>query len=218
MIVYVYIFFLPGAAGNFFSRCMSLASDRCVGQITPGSVHPYMSLKEKFQSFSYADMQPNINWIEFEQGLVHYSNLFVHHSLATQSVSLWHNHPDYGFLNRQIDGSKDQKFLFYIDPSDSFEWCVLNALKKDSFIEKKWVVQGKKMLEDPAILKINLSNIFSSQQTLINEVQQVCDVVGIHLSPSNRDKIGQLWNQWILTALMPSEFDEFKKNLGWVYG
>lgn len=215
MINYLYIFFLPGAAGNFFSRCMSLASDRCVGQIPSGSAHPYLSLEEKFQSFSYSNSQRDANWIEFESKLVHYSDLFVHHALATQSVSVWHQHPDYVFLNKKIEGPNDKKYLFYIDPSDAFEWCVLNALHKDSYIQKKWISQGKKMLEDADIIKINLSDIFSSHETLLVSVQKVCDTVGINLGSAQCVKIVELWNQWIDTTLAPTSFEKFKRDIGY---
>lgn len=215
MITYICIFFLPGAAGNFFSRCLSLASDRCVGQIPLNSAHPYLSLDEKFQAFQYRDVYRGGDWIKFESKLEHYSNRFAHHDLVTQSVSVWEMHPDTEFLNQKIEGPDDKKFYFYIDPSEAFEWCILNALHKDSFIEKKWIVEGKKMLDNPDIVKINLVDIFSSYETLIVCIKEICSIVGIELAARQSTMIIELWQQWISTTLMPARFKEFKTRIGY---
>lgn len=213
MINYVYVFFLPGAAGNFLSRCLSLAADRCVGQISPVSASPYLSQDEKFQLFRY-DAARESNWIDFESRLIHYSFRFEHTELTPGSVSIWNMHPDYDFLHRNIAGPDDSKFVFYIDPSEAFEWCTLNALYKDSHIEKKWLLQGRQMLDDHDITKINLADIFLSCESCILLIEKICNTVHIDLASSHRQKIIELWHQWIDTTLKPAEFTKFKNSIG----
>jgi hypothetical protein len=215
MITYLHVFFLPGAAGTFFARCLSLASDQCVGQIASSATTPYMSLQEKYSVYQYGSRHQYSNWIDFEKTVVHYSNCFEHHALESGTVSIWHSHPSYDVLAQNIAGADDQQVLVYIDASDAFEWCMLNALYKDSYIQKKWLLCAQQMLSDTALHKINLSNIITSADTLLQCVQQVCDLAHIEIKSENQTQIRKLWHEWIKTTLAANDFEEFKATIGY---
>lgn len=213
MLTYIFIQHLPGSAGNFFSRCVGLASDQCYGWIPAGDNNINLSLQDKFKAFQYRERCNN--WIDFERKLRHYSQVVPHHALPEGSVSVWQGHPCYDFLAKDIAGADDKKFVFYIDPRKNFEWCMLNCLYKNSYIDGKWLIEGKKMLDDANIVKLDLSDIIASRDTLLGCVEKVCNTAGIVLKAPNKQKIAELWDQWTLTTLPASEFESFKTKLGY---
>jgi len=215
MINYIFLFFLPGSAGNFFSRCLALASDRCYGWIGAQVPKLHLDLEEKFRLYQYSDPIED-DWISFERRLSHYSKHYPHHELPQGSYSIWAHHPNtQQTVRHNLAGPNDRQHVFYIDPSENFQWCMLNSLYKNSVIDVKWMIEGKKMLDDPNIIKINLSDIIASGDSLVRTVQQVCESVGLCLQEENRAKIQDLWNQWILTSLCPQRFQDFKKEIGY---
>ena len=213
MINYVFIHYPPGAAGNFFSRCISLASDRCYGQVQKNSSDPFLSLEDKFNLYQYQNRCSN--WIDFEYRLQDYYSNHPHYDLPDVSFSIWKQHPSYEFLLKDIAGPDDKKHTFYIDPSKHFEWCVLNCLYKNSYIDSKWLMEGKKMLSDDNIIKIDLWDIIDNKDTFIGVVENFCNIIGLTLENTNKQKIQQLWDQWILTTLPKTEFSVYKNSIGY---
>lgn len=213
MLTYIFIQYLPGSAGNFFSRCIGLVSDQCYGWIPCGTNNVNLSVEDKFHAFKYQNI--GSNWIQFERQLQHYSEVVEHHALPHGSISVWQGHPNYKTLTRDIAGPDDKKFAFYIDPSKNFEWVILNCLHKNSYVDSRWLIQGKKMLNDVNIVKLDLNDIIASRDTLVGCVEKVCTVAGIALKETNKHKIAELWDQWILTTLPASEFESFKNKIGY---
>lgn len=213
MLTYIFLQYLPGSAGNFFSRCIGLVSDQCYGWIPRGIDNINLSVEEKFNAFEYQSV--NQNWIHFERKLQHYSEVVAHHALPHGSISLWQGHPCYKILTRDIAGPDDKKFVFYIDPSKNFEWVIMNCLYKNSYIDSRWLVEGKKMLNDANIVKLDLSDIIASRDTFLGCIDKVCNITGIVLQESNRQKIAELWDQWIVTTLPASDFEIFKNKIGY---
>jgi hypothetical protein len=214
MLNYIFIIFLPGSAGNFFSRCINLASDSSYCWVCNDKKIINQTLEEKFKLFEYKNSKDHSNWVQFESKLSHYSNVVDHVDLPPNSFSIWGRHPDYQIIN-QVAGIDDQKHVFYIDPGNEFEWVVMNSLYKNSYIDSKWLHTGQQMTTDDNIYKIKLADIITCETTLIVAVKQVCDIANIHLKENNKQKIKELWNQWISTTLPKSEFDIFKKSIGW---
>jgi uncharacterized protein YkvS len=213
MLTYIFIKYLPGSAGNFFCRCIGLVSDQCYGWIPAGTDNINLSVEDKFNVFQYKEKCKT--WIDFERKLQHYSQVVPHHALPHGAVSVWQGHPCYDFLSRDITGPDDKKFVFYIDPSKNFEWCMLNCLYKNSYIDAKWLIEGKKMLDDANIVKLDLGDIIASRDTLVGCVEKVCNIAGIVLKEQNKQKIAELWDQWTLTTLPASEFQRFKTKIGY---
>lgn len=215
MTKYVFIFFLPGSAGNFFSRCISLISDRSYCWVDKNNPCLELTLNDKFNLCQYIESTQFSNWRDFERHIVHYSSKFEHWALPDQSISIWHNHPNYNMFNKNLMGPGDQQYAFYIDPTENFEWVLLNALYKHSYIDVSWFTTGKEMLTDNSIIKIKLSDIIGSATGCLNAVQQVCSSIGVSLNDENKQTIEKLWHQWINTTLPKTKFDEFKKEIGY---
>ena len=212
MINYVFVFFLPGAAGNFFSRCLSLASTQAHGWVPADATQIALSADQKHQVYTYGQSRLYQDWKKFEGQLVHYSTLTEHHNIPNGSVSIWSEHPRYQLLNQDLAGPDNQQHVFYIDPSNNFEWVLLNCLYKNSTVDAKWLQEGQAMLEDPAIYKISLSNIIDSWETTWLEVEKVYAI--IKQQCSNKELIEDLWQQWHATTLKPDEFASFKRSIG----
>lgn len=212
MIDYVFVFFLPGSAGNFFSRCLSLASDQAYGWVPDNAISLNLSAAEKHHVFGYGQSRQYQDWKRFEGQLVHYSTLVDHYNIPNNSISIWSEHPRYHLLDNDLVGSDNQQHVFYIDPTDNFEWVVLNSLYKNSTIDVKWLREGQIMLDDPNIHKINLANIISNPDSLWLEVEKVYAI--INHKCSNKKLVQALWEQWYQTTLKPNQFEEFKRSIG----
>lgn len=219
MIDYIYVFFLPGSGGNFFCRSLNLVSDQHYCFVTAGEkpVQLQLSLEEKFQRLNYQGHIKGSNWLDLEKKQSHYSWAWPHHDLPPGSYSIWFGHPDYQQLRSDVAGVDDRRHVFYIDPSENFEWVTLNALFKNSMINANWLRQGQRMLEDSSIHKINLGNIIQSAQGHLAEIDRVAEIVGFDVAPDARQKIQQLWQQWEGTMLRPAEFADFKKTIGFYF-
>jgi hypothetical protein len=174
-----------------------------------------LSLDEKFDLYQYQGSKSFDSWLKFEDQLVHYSAGHHFHELPDQSVSIWQCHPDYSMFDKNLVGPDDKVNKFYIDPSNNFEWVILNALYKNSYINSRGLIEGKKMLDDDSIIKIDLNKILESSTSLIDSVQQVLSECNIKLNNSNRKKIEDLREQWILTTLPRSKFQDFKNQIGY---
>jgi len=212
MINYVFVFFLPGSAGNFFSRCLSLAGNQAYGWIPEESKLPDLSAEEKYHVYSYTQSSQFNDWKKFEGKLVHYSTLFKHYAIPANSICIWSEHPRYQLLNQNLVGDGDQQKVFYIDPCEHFEWVILNSLYKNSIIDVKWLRSGQQMLNDPDVYKINLANIIAGSDTLWSEVEKVYAIINHRCS--NKELVQALWRQWINTTLKPEQFAEFKSSIG----
>jgi hypothetical protein len=212
MINYVFVFFLPGAAGNFFSRCLSLASDQSYGWIPSNLSDPKVSALEKFHAYSYSSSKQFDDWREFEVQLVKYHAVFDHWNLPADSVSIWSDHPRYALAESGLAGIKDKQHLFYINPGDNFEWVILNSLYKNSTIDVKWLEEGHMMSQDPNVNQINLANIIAGPDTLWSEVEKVYAIIKHECS--NKELVQALWKQWIYTTLKPEQFVEYKSSIG----
>ena len=96
MISYAFINFLPGCAGNFFSRALNLA-DGVYCWADSKKKHVPLTVADKMELFTYADMHnfkdKNINWIsDFESNTIKYSDIIPHWDLPPGSLSLWCTH------------------------------------------------------------------------------------------------------------------------------
>jgi hypothetical protein len=209
---YVFLFHIPGAAGNFFSRCLALSSDQAYGWIPKNSNSPYISIDEKYRTYSYESSSKCKDWIAFEQLTVPYNSIFAHHEIPDGSISIWSSHPRYSLLNNNLIGNDDLQHVFYINPVGWFEWTILNSLYKNSFIDVKWLRDGHAMSQDPNVHQVSLANIINSPETLWEEIQKVYAI--INHKCNNKELVQQLWQQWIKTTLKKDQFDSFKRSIG----
>ena len=211
----VFIFFLPGCAGNFFTRALTLSNNQCIGYVPKNTPVDQLNLtlEEKFTAFSYIKSTEHRRWTDFETQLVRHVRLVNSAEWDFPVYSIWDLHPSYVLLNKGILANR-QCFTFYIDPEDNFEWGMLNALYKDSYLDVRWMREGKKMLHDPSIHKISLTNIITSKETCIEEVCKVAAIAGYDTPAENLAKIAELWDQWYTTTLKKQDFAAFKAQIG----
>jgi hypothetical protein len=214
---YIFITYLPGAAGNFFSRCLNLLSNAyCYGQKN----NLPTTLEQKLKMLSYEsvfDRSPesieyNSSWVEFEGKLTPYYRIIAHHALPPESYSIWSDHMIKNA--NQLHGPDDQIFNFYIDPGNSFEWACMNALYKNSYLDVKWFIHGKKLSTDAAVYKISLDNFLVDWDCFLLEFLKVTDIIGHTISEPEIQAVKILYDQWRTTILERNDIETFKKNIG----
>lgn len=214
MINYIFVNFIPGSAGNFFTRCLNLVDDSWYCWMDSQNKIINLSLDEKLDLFSYHDTTKYDHWIKFEKKICFYHHFHTHHDLPDQSTSIWLNHPNYDFKNNDLVGHDDKQQVVYIDPSQNFEWVILNALYKNSYIDRQWLEIGHQMELDPDVYKVPIESIRQSPESLLNEVGSIAQRFGKYVAVKNQDAIVKLWHQWKTTCLEPDRFQEFKKQIG----
>jgi hypothetical protein len=210
---YIFITFLPGSAGNFFSRCLNLLSDAyCYGQEN----NLPNTLEQKLKMLSYESVldrsMKSDNWVAFESKLTPYHKIISHHKLPPNSYSIWIGHGLQDTM--QLAGPDDQIFNFYIDPGNNFEWSCMNALYKNSYLDVKWFICGKKLLNDTAVYKIKLDNFLNDWGCFLLEFLKVIDIIGHTISESEIQAVRTLYEQWKTTILKHKDIETFKKDIG----
>lgn len=211
---YVFLFFLPGSAGNFFSRCLSLAGDEYYSWVDKNRT-PHLTVDEKFQLFRYDDRSDKFDdWVEFEKTLHKHHNIIEHATLPNGSISIWHQHPTLNLLQKGIAGPDDKQLVVYIDSSREFEWALLNALWKDSYIDVRWLKDSVPLLNDPSVHKVPLESIIGSPESLVSEIETIVNNLGKELNDHSKKLISALWQEWYPTTLKKESFAEFKKQIG----
>ena len=211
---YLFLFFVPGAAGNFISRCINLLDG---GYCWSSDNMIPTNIKDKLNLLSYAPVMYSTpdhrDWVtDWETKIKHYDN-FNRIPPGTKYI-VRINHPNYEILNKNIAGPDDQQLLVHIDASDNFEWCILNALYKNSYQEINWFKTAKQMLADNNIYKISLKQIVDNRDTFFEEFKKICDLLNHELTAVETLAILMLYDQWKTTTLDYSKFDEFKQAVG----
>ena len=217
MTKYIFLFFNPGSAGNFLSRCLNLMHEDCYAWVDANSPVLNQDLQYKYQLLTYQKHNTHAydTWLKFETSIGRVHQHFSPEQLPLNSLHIMLQHPSYDIFNKEILGPDDKKYCFYIDPSDRFEWCILNALYKNSYISDEWLVNGKRMMDDTDIVKIPLQNIIESPELLEIEIEKIANIVGVNFRLENRVIVKKLWQEWFATTLKAKEFESFKKKLGW---
>lgn len=232
---HVYVYFLPGAAGNFLSRCLNLLENfHCY--VDPNKKVLPSSIIEKMELINYASVQ-NLefnhirSWIQFEKSILHFSefdepNKYVwaeQPPLLNNQTFVWRYHP---FINMHKSNKQHNPFSgrgavvvpkilqVYIDATNAWEWHILNALYKNSGIGSGWFIPAKKLLDDPTILKLNLANFIQGYDIFCKEFLKICNALNRSVNEQEQEYIKNLYYQWIDTTLPESKFNEFKQLLG----
>lgn len=222
---YVFVFFLPGAAGNFFGRSLNLLENFYSFGNKQTKELPE-TLEEKIQLLSYGSVIDKKfeerNWITFENDVVEYFHCRSHWDLPKNAYGVFKVHPGSpGHLNsgmsklKDLAGEDDRCYKFYIDSSEVFEWTFMNALYKNTPFDANWLIEAKKIQQDPTVNRINLKNIITSKEKFFEEFNKVCAIVGHDISPQERAAVGNLYDQWQRTTLKLEDIPAFKEKIGW---
>jgi hypothetical protein len=210
----VYMMYIPGAGGNFFARCLTLLNHAYSIRLKKETNH-VTSVAEKLKRFSYNSVNTldftQRHWVDFERNFTHYHLPDLPDSTKYYVVF---GHV-LGLLTRaEFAGPDDEEYFFYIDASDNFEWCVLNALYKNSHMAVEYLIEGEQLRLDPKVHNISSKNIVANLESFMLEFKKVCEVIGHALTLEEESAIIELYNQWKLTTLDYSQFDKFKELLG----
>lgn len=219
MNTYIFLYFLPGAGGNFFSRCLNLLeSSYCF--IHRSEPELLTNLVDKQQLLSYTSVNSlgfqERNWVEdFEKKLIHYSDIYVHHEIPSNSTTIWLAHPgDQDNRVAALSSPGNRNLKFYIDPTEAFEWMLLNGLFKNSYHDVNWFKRGKQLVDDADVYKVKLKNIIAGQDSFVQEFKRACDFLNKTVSDEELEAVIDLYQQWQTTVLPESKFAEFKKEIG----
>ena len=240
---HVFVYFLPGAAGNFLSRCLNLLdSFHCyvdpAHKVLPATITEKMALLN-YESMENLDFSKR-NWRNFERSILHFSQFKKGTDLSAPRVwsqtppsvknqtFIWAQHPPVSTdlntnlrntssvinsLATAVDG-RPRIVKFYIDPGSAWEWHLINALYKNSFIGGEYLLEGKRLLEDPALIKVNLSNFIHGSDIFLTEFIKICRVLGHTVSDQEQQYVQNLHQQWLNTIVPLHRIEEFKKFLG----
>ena len=216
------LYFQPGAAGNFFSRCLNLLDNAyCYAS---GTTIP-VTIEEKFKLLSYSLVKdrsfdsnntlsndPVKNWQQFECQLKHIESLKDYTELPENATVVWVSH---SHKSTDKTSSHPNRIFFYIDPSDAFEWMLLNCLYKDSNLQIGFISSGNELKHNPVVHNISLAKIVQDRDSFIEEFSRACAIFNRQLSALEIKYIVALYDEWITTTLSPDKFQEFKNQIGW---
>lgn len=208
---YIFIYFIPGAAGNFFSRCLNLLDNSFCWTVDQ---HLPLDIDDKIAILGYEKNKPR-DWIQFEHTLKHYSEFRAHGDLPNNAKSVWLQHPNYDMIERSLVNEKDKSVIFYINPQNCFDWCLANALYKNTWIDAKWIEAGRDIAVRQDVTCLNLYNIKTSWALFRQELQVALDVLQHTITVHEEQAINTLWHQWHNTVLRDEDIANFKTNLGW---
>ena len=214
---YIFVNFLPGAAGSFFSRCLNLLDNAYCLADRDSKFIPH-TIDDKIKLLSYNSINDkdfdDRNWREFEHKTAHYSNYQEHHNLPADSYSIWlqHNKKD----TEKLAGPDDSVYLFYIDSTEAFEWTIMNAFYKNSYLDVDWFILGKQLLNDNSVYKINLKNIISNEEGFLNEFYKVCNIINHNIKDFELAAVKKLYNEWRKTILDYDNIPKFKNKIGFL--
>ena len=217
---YIAISFLPGSAGNFFSRCLNLLTGACYFVDKTTKKLP-TTIEEKLSILNYNAVVDKSfdqrDWLTFEQQIIKYFTTQPHYELPADSYSIWGGHPihSYGPVNLdELAGPDDQCYRFYVDPGEHLEWCVLNALYKNSYINVTYFINGQTLLDDCNTYKIKLDSFIQGWESFCEEFKKACDYIEHKLTDKELQAVKTLYFQWRKTVLEYKDIDAFKKNIG----
>ena len=216
------LYFQPGAAGNFFSRCLNLLDNAyCYAS---GTTIP-VTIEEKFKLLSYSLVKdrsfdsnntlsndPVKNWQQFECQLKHIESLKNYTELPENATVVWVSH---SHKSTDKTSSHPNRIFFYIDPSDAFEWMLLNCLYKDSMLEIGFISPGNQLKHNPVVHNISLAKIVQGRDSFIEEFGRACAIFNRELSALETQYILALYAEWSVTTLRTEKFQEFKNQIGW---
>ena len=215
---HIFINFLPGSAGNFLSRFLHCAIPNSYCWTRKNQPVP-IEFVDKLNLLEYSTISnTKINWINFESQLHHFSQSIDLSNFNSNSTLIWlgHNWTLEKIKNKNIVGLNDECTLVQIsyNTKKDLEWILLNALYKDSYIDKQWFeyYQHNKKLETDFV---SIDNFFN-WNIFKNSITELLDQNKINYDLQNIGQLEDLYNSWYNTTLKFSEFEDFKKSIGWL--
>jgi len=216
---YISVSFLPGSAGDFFSRCLNMLSNAyCFADKITKKIP--VTIEEKLSILNYDTVINKKfnqrNWVEFESQIIRSNAIQPHHELPDALYSIWLGHPinKFGSTNlADIAGSDDQCYNLYIDSGIHFEWGILNALYKNSVISSQYFINATILLNDINVYKINLDSFIQGWESFCKEFKKTCEYIGHDTTKEEIQAVKTLYTQWRTTILEYKDLNSFKKKI-----
>jgi len=224
---FIFLEFVPGAAGNFFTRCLNLLDNAHCWVNATSAFSNSNTLEEKLKLLSYQSVMnlkvDERNWRDFECEIHEYTLFKAHNDNPENSISIFWSHPhQYKFNNcfEELCGADDKGFRFYIDPTNNIEWCMMNAHYKNSYSVSwhKQIEIGKKLLINPDVHKLDLKKIVDGYDSFFSEFCRVCVIIDHNLQGEEIEAIKILYDQWKLTTLDYKDIEAYKIKIGDNFG
>ena len=207
---FVALHFLPGAAGNFISRCINLLENTYVW----GNAHS-LTLDEKLELFSYDNWGKDVDgsWIAFENKILGYDKFQPHWDIDQDGVAVFVMHPrDLAYI-RTRTGQDDLGLNVYIDCREVLEWCLINASYKQSFQIMHWFKNAEIIENDNSVFKIKLKTIIESYEGFLTEFSRLAQFLERTIGPHEEAALHTLYNQWKTTWITGDRAVEYKQEM-----
>ena len=220
-LTYIFLAFIPGSGGNFISRCINLLDNAyCHIDSSTKALSNDLSTKLDILSYNSVGTRNSVSqdWVKFERLACHYSKHHNHYDLPDGSYSIWYDHPIANNTQwSELQSPGHRNLFFYIDPTEAFEWALMNALYKNSYHNVNWFIGGKGCLDSNKFIKLNLKNIIDSKETFFVEFEKICRTIGHTMSEEEQQAISLLYDQWKPTTLDYKDIPKFKEEIGFSY-
>jgi hypothetical protein len=215
---HIFISFLPGSAGNFLTRFLQCATENSYCWLNDVGVPDNIIDKTKLLEYKTI-FNSKTNWIEFENQLKHFSKILDISSLHHNSTLIW---PGHGLTldkikNKNIIGNDDSYEFIQItyDTKEELEWILLNAFYKDSFVDRSQFETYQRNIKEKNTRFFSVSN-FLNWDSFSKNVLEILDQNKIDYNLENINELQIFYNDWYNTTLKLSEFNNFKKSIGWL--
>lgn len=218
---YVYMSYVPGAAGNFLSRALNLI-DGCYCWVEQGKgKFFYENPNDKLELFSFEPMADRINktnpenWQQFEDRLQKYYQLDGANVLPPGSISIMPGL--YTVDPHNSINADDQETFLAITTQDPkvYEWLILNAMFKNCHLGVAWMEVNAKWGQRSDVYKISLEDFFTWEK-FETCYKSICKYLNVAEERINLKHVKTLHSQWLLTILPMEQIPEYKKKIGWI--
>lgn len=211
MTTYVALHFLPGAAGNFVSRCINLLDNTYVWA-KDNNIPQTLEEKLSILSYRYYDtsLHKDMRWLEFENLIQSYETFRPHWDIGSTGLAIFPMHPKPIDAVNVYCGNDDTAVNVYIDPKDQIDWCILNAFKKNSFQTIEWFFNASLLEKDTSVYKINLSEIINGYERFMPEFIKLATFFGKPVSAEITNALYTLYNEWYPTTLRNDDLETYR--------
>jgi len=213
---FIKLYYIPGAAGNFLSRCINLLDDTyvwCNGKSIP------KSLDEKFDLLTYKKVDDRNKWIEFEDKILSYDHIQPHWDIGPNSNAVELMHPtNENFHNITTIGKDDKLVKIYIDCTDHLDWVIINGWAKHGMITHfTWSLMASKIEKDPSVYKVKLSNIVNGYEKFLLEFKALATMIDRILTPDIEIFLHKLYDEWTETTVRNNDLKRTRSDYASIF-
>ena len=131
--------------------------------------------------------------------------------LPKDSYSIWLDHY---FFDQGYNGNQ-KTYKIAIDPTNAFEWAILNAFYKNSYQDVKWLIKLQEQIKRSDVLVIDLAKLIDNVNDFIVQWHRAVNFIDKKATLEEEAAAIKLWHEWQRTVLQPKDFVTFKTRIGW---